>query len=638
MKSTTSDTSGSAHSPTTAAAGPGRAPPASGAPRRRAIITSALPYANGEIHLGHVASTYLPADVTCRYLRMAGTEAYYVCASDDFGTPILIQSEKEGVTPQEYVAGWNRRDREDFEAFGIRFDCFSQTSSERNVAFVQDVFARLDEAGHIFEQDVVQFYCEYDSKFLPDRYVRGTCPYCGAPDQYSDLCEACGRVPEEISDPKCSICGAAPTKRRSTHAFFRLSSFAGPLSSWLEGNENLQADIKRYVQNWITSGLSDWDITRDIPWGVPVPPRRDGDGGGAPRVFYGWFDNHLAYISSAMEFLESRGINGKEFWNSADIYHFIGKDIVYHHYLFLPAMRLGINSEFKLPDYVPTRGHLTLQSKKISKSRNWYIGLREFLQHYPADYLRYYLVAINPYSQDDLNFDWDEFAARINAELIGNLGNLVNRALGFTAKKFGGVVPEPGPFDDMDAEAASRIAGLAAETGVLMDQNHLDRALKKIMAFSSHFNQYFQHKEPWKAVPKQGPEGAADAAAAAAGSMQSAQTCMYLSINAVRSLAVTVCPFLPESAVRIWGQLGLDGSPEDSAWDGASDILIKPGHRLGSVSPLFARVEDDEIKRHKEQLGRFDDDGGDDNSAADPATDPGGNRGGKDGNHSREPQ
>ena len=638
MKSTTSDTSGSAHSPTTAAAGPGRAPPASGAPRRRAIITSALPYANGEIHLGHVASTYLPADVTCRYLRMAGTEAYYVCASDDFGTPILIQSEKEGVTPQEYVAGWNRRDREDFEAFGIRFDCFSQTSSERNVAFVQDVFARLDEAGHIFEQDVVQFYCEYDSKFLPDRYVRGTCPYCGAPDQYSDLCEACGRVPEEISDPKCSICGAAPTKRRSTHAFFRLSSFAGPLSSWLEGNENLQADVKRYVQNWITSGLSDWDITRDIPWGVPVPPRRDGDGGGAPRVFYGWFDNHLAYISSAMEFLESRGINGKEFWNSADIYHFIGKDIVYHHYLFLPAMRLGINSEFKLPDYVPTRGHLTLQSKKISKSRNWYIGLREFLQHYPADYLRYYLVAINPYSQDDLNFDWDEFASRINAELIGNLGNLVNRALGFTAKKFGGVVPEPGPFDDMDAEAASRIAGLAAETGVLMDQNHLDRALKKIMAFSSHFNQYFQHKEPWKAVPKQGSEGAADAAAAAAGSMQSAQTCMYLSINAVRSLAVTVCPFLPESAVRIWGQLGLDGSPEDSAWDGASDILIKPGHRLGSVSPLFARVEDDEIKRHKEQLGRFDDGGGDDNSAADPATDPGGNRGGKDGNHSREPQ
>ncbi len=639
MKSTTRDTQGSAPPPTTtAAAGPGRAPPASAAPRRRAIITSALPYANGEIHLGHVASTYLPADVTCRYLRMAGTEAYYVCASDDFGTPILIQSEKEGVTPQEYVAGWNRRDREDFEAFGIRFDCFSQTSSERNVAFVQDVFARLDGAGHIFEQDVVQFYCEYDSKFLPDRYVRGTCPYCGAPDQYSDLCEACGRVPEEISDPKCSICGAAPTKRRSTHAFFRLSSFAGPLSSWLEGNENLQADVKRYVQNWITSGLSDWDITRDIPWGVPVPPRRDGDGGGAPRVFYGWFDNHLAYISSAMEFLESRGINGKEFWNSADIYHFIGKDIVYHHYLFLPAMRLGINSEFKLPDYVPTRGHLTLQSKKISKSRNWYIGLREFLQHYPADYLRYYLVAINPYSQDDLNFDWDEFAARINAELIGNLGNLVNRALGFTAKKFGGVVPEPGPFDDMDEEAASRIAGLAAETRVLMDQNHLDRALKKIMAFSSHFNQYFQHKEPWKAVPKQGSEGAADAAAAAAGSMQSAQTCMYLSINAVRSIAVMVHPFLPESAMRIWGQLGLDGSPEDSAWDGASDMLIKPGHRLGSVSPLFARVEDDEIKRHKEQLGRFDDDGDDDNSTTDPATDSGGNRGGKDGNHAREPQ
>ena len=339
--------------------------------RRRAIITSALPYANGEIHLGHVASTYLPADVTCRYLRLTGAEAYYVCASDDFGTPILIQSEREGITPQEYVARWNKRDREDFESFGISFDTFSQTSSGRNVEFVQDVFLRLCRDGHIFEQDIVQFYCEHDAKFLPDRYVKGVCPYCGAQDQYSDLCEACGRVPEEISDPRCAMCGAIPTKKRSRHYFFRLSSFAEPLARWLDENANLQPDVKRYVQNWIKSGLSEWDITRDITWGVPVPDCDTGgmavadensggsiitDDDASPKVFYGWFDNHLAYISSAMALLESKGIDAKDFWNSADIYHFIGKDIVYHHYLFLPAMRLGIGSEFKLPDYIPTRG------------------------------------------------------------------------------------------------------------------------------------------------------------------------------------------------------------------------------------------------------------------------------------------
>lgn len=556
---------------------------------RKAIITSALPYANGEIHLGHVASTYLPADVTCRFLRLSGVEAYYICASDDFGTPILIQSEKEGVTPQEYVARWNARDREDFASLGIRFDHFSQTSSTANVSFVQEVFSKLDAAGHIFEREIVQFYCESDAKFLPDRYVKGSCPYCGAKDQYSDLCEECGRVPEEIVGPVCAICGATPTKRRSTHSFFRLSSFAGPLAEWLDCNKNLQKDVKKYVQNWIKTGLADWDITRDITWGVPIPKKgrnaKAGEGGDGGKVFYGWFDNHLAYISSAMEFLGKKNIDGREFWNSADIYHFIGKDIVYHHYLFLPAMRLGMGSEYKLPDHIPTRGHLTLQSRKISKSRNWYIGLREFLQHYPADYLRFYLTSINPYSQDDLNFDWDDFCVRINSELIGNLGNLINRILGFTAKSFGGMVPAPGEFDKDDCDAESRIAGLAADTGALMRQNHLDRALKSIMGFSSYFNQYFQHKEPWR---KREPDAA---------------NCIYLSVNATKSMAVAVSPFIPESAGRIWGQLGMSGSPEDAAWEDISKMEIKSGHKLGSVSPLFEPVDRDDIALYKKSIG-----------------------------------
>ena len=247
-------------------------------------------------------------------------------------------------------------------------------------------------------------------------------------------------------------------------------------------------------------------------------------------------------------------------------------------------MRLGINSEYKLPDYIPTRGHLTLQAKKISKSRNWYIGLKQFLDYYPADYLRYYLISINPYSQDDLNFDWDDFTTRINSELIGNLGNFINRALGFTKKAFDGKVPETEAFDDKDSEAEQKIKELATSVGSLLEQNHLDRALKKIMEFSSYFNQYFQHKEPWKKGP-----GTAN--------------CVFLSVNAARSLSIALFPFLPESSQKIWQQLGLDGKIYDLSWDDISSLAISSGHVLGESFPLFAKVEESDIEKYKKQLG-----------------------------------
>jgi len=545
----------------------------------KAIITSALPYANGEIHLGHVASTYLPADITTRYLKLKGVEAYYVCASDDFGTPILLQSEKEKKSPEEYVKFWNKRDYDDFTAFGIKFDSFYRTSSPENVEFVQNVFKKLQKNNHIYEKEIVQFYCKFDKKFLPDRYVIGTCPYCKAEDQYSDLCEKCGRVPEEIDNPRCSICKNPPVKEKTKHYFFKLTNFVNSLNEWLEQSPHLQKDVKKYVQNWIQDGLVDWDITRDITWGVPIPLDE-----AKGQVFYGWFDNHLAYISSTLKFLNDKGLDGKEFWNSADIYHFIGKDIVYHHYLFLPAMRFGMEKEYKLPDYIPTRGHLMLQSKKISKSRNWYIGLKDFLVLYPADYLRFYLALITPYSQDDLNFDWDEFATRINSELIGNLGNFVNRALGFTQKSFAGVIPAKEEFDDIDKEAENKIKNLSSAVGELLDQNNIDRALKKILEFSAHFNQYFQHKEPWK-------KG------------KGTNNCVYLSVNAARSIAIALFPFLPESAEKIWNQLNLKGKVEEQKWTSTSELGIEPNHTLGTVSPLFKKVEEGEIKLHKEKLG-----------------------------------
>ncbi len=560
--------------------------------RDKAVITSALPYANGEIHIGHVASTYLPADVTARFLRMKGVEAYYICASDDFGTPILVQSEREGKTPPEYVAHWNRRDREDFEALGVSFDHFGATSSPRAVGFARRAFDELLAAGHIYESDVVQPYCEADGMFLPDRYVRGTCPSCGAEDQYSDLCEACGRIPDEVVSPRCAMCGAAPVKRTSRHYFFRLGSFSAELAEWLEKSAGLQPDVKRYVLGWIRGGLADWDITRDMSWGVPVPPSGGGEGGGGaegrpppqPKVLYGWFDNHLSYISAAAEFLEGRGIDAERFWNGADVYHFIGKDIVYHHYLFLPAMRMGLGRRFKLPDYMPTRGHLTLESKKISKSRGWYIGLREFLGAYPADYLRFYLLLISPYSQDDLNFDWGDFAARVNADLIGNVGNLVNRAVGLACRRHGGVVPAPGAVGGADKDAERRITVLSEQVGRPLSENRLDKALKAILEFSASFNRYFQHSEPWK-----GGDGAA--------------TCVYTSVNAVRSMSLALHPFVPSAAAAMWGQLGLERGPGSLGWDAVSEMGIRPGHRLGGAAPLFAKIDAGDIERRRGALG-----------------------------------
>lgn len=545
-----------------------------------AVITSALPYANGDIHLGHIASTYLPADIFTRFLRLNGLNAYHICATDDFGTPILIRAEKEKKSPKEYVEYWNRQDKDDFKSLGILFDVFSNTSSKENVEFVQYVFKQLLEKGHIYDQNVIQFYCTYDNKFLPDRYVIGRCPYCNAENQYSDLCENCGRVPEQILDPKCAICGRPPVKRESKHYFFRLSSFEGKLKEWLLSNTHLQSDVKNYVISWINEGLQDWDITRDLSWGVPIPlPDAKG------KVFYGWFDNHLCYISSLVKLIKDRGGgDGKKFWNESEIYHFIGKDIIYHHYLFLPAIRLGINSEYKLPEYIPTRGHLMLQNKKISKSRNWYIGLKDFTSAFNPDYLRFYIASVVTYSQDDLNFDFDAFYERINNELIANIGNFINRALSFAQRSFQGIVPTPSNIDDtIEKELATTVY----ETGSLLSSNEIDKSLKRILKYSNYMNHYFQTNSPWA-------------------NRDTSNTTVYVSVNAVRSLAILLEPFIPFSCEKIWSQLKLGvGGVHQQVWESAKDVRAIPaGHELGKAEPIFRKIEAKEIEQWKNKLGK----------------------------------
>ncbi len=550
-----------------------------GLPWSRVVVTCALPYANGEIHLGHLTSTYLPADIFVRFCRLSGTEVIFICATDDFGTPILIAAEQEKKTPEEFVAHWNQRDITDLQDLGIIFDIFDKTSSKENIELAQHFFSELNAKGYIYAREIIQPYCPNCRKSLPDRYVRGICPFCGATDQYSDSCEKCGKVfqPGEIKNPSCAICGSKPESKGSKHFFFRLSAFTESVRSWLQENDNLQAEVKNYVLNWIKDGLQDWDITRDITWGVPIPLEE-----ARGKVLYLWFDNHLCYISTTLKLLKQKRIDGRAFWNSSTIFHFIGKDIVYHHYLFLPAMRIGVG-EYKLPEFIPTRGHLLLQGGKFSKSRGWYVGLREFLYTFPADYLRYYLAAITPYSQSDVNFDWKDFQGRINNELVANIGNFVHRTLTFIWSRFNGKVPEPDRFDDLDHEFRNRVEGLATQVGKELSSIELDRALKRILEFSNHCNQYFQRRQPWTNEEK-------------------ASNCLYLSANAVRSLAVLLEPFIPSSAEALWELLNQRGSVHEQDWNSISSLQIAPDHQIRKPKVLFRKIEDPEIEKQVERL------------------------------------
>jgi methionyl-tRNA synthetase len=555
------------------------------------IITAALPYANGEIHIGHIASTYLPADIFARYNRRIGKQVSYICGTDDYGTPVLVKAEKENKSPRDYVGFWNNADDEDFKSLGISFDFFSKTSSRENIEFVQYVFNELDKKGHIYVQDVTQFYCEHDKKFLPDRYVKGTCPVCGAENQYSDLCEKCGSIPKEILNPKCAICGRTPIKKNSQHYFFRLSAFSDKLREWLLNSNNLNSDVKNYVLHWIEKGLQDWDITRDLSWGIPIP-KLEVKG----KVFYGWFDNHLSYISSFLTYVKRQKKVGldeaRRAWNESSIYHFIGKDIVYHHYLFLPAVRMGIDYEYKLPDYMPTRGHLLLYDKKISKSRDWYISLRDFLKRNNPDYLRFYLALVTPNSQADVHFDWDDFSERINNDLIGNIGNFVNRSLSFVCRTYGGKVPAPREYDETDNDAIVEINRISQDVGEFLKKNESDRGLKRVLEFSRYFNQYFQKKQPWKSLGSYMSSGNAYVDNPN-NRVNEISTTLFVAVNAVSSLAILLEPFIPFSSEKIWSQLRMEASSalKRQPWKNASNLNIEPGHIIAEIKPIFQKID-----------------------------------------------
>lgn len=546
---------------------------------KKVLVTAALPYANGPLHLGHIRSTYLPADIFVRFQRSMGNDAIYVCATDEHGTPIVTSAEVSGKSPEEFVRYYHEKDKMEFERLGFSFDIFHRTSSMENKEMAQHFFLRLKENGYLYEKEVEQAYCVRCKRFLPDRFVVGKCPHCGAEGIYSDYCEMCGRALRqgELLEPKCITCGNKPVVRKSRHYFLKLSAFSKKLERWLKENKNLQQEVVHYVLNWIKEGLQDWDITRDMDWGVPVPGEKG-------KVLYVWFDAPIGYVSSTKAWAERESRSWEEWWKGdAEIYHFIGKDIIYHHYLFWPAILMGIEEGFRLPDHIPTRGYLNLEGKKFSKSRGWFVSLDDFLNEFPADYLRYYETMITGYDLQDADFLWKDFQKRINNELVANVGNFIYRTLVMLKKKCGSRVPEPKGLDERDEAMLRKIGEMWKRTTEEMERIRLRRGLEELMSLSSELNKYLSEKEPWKEEDQ-----------------RKVDNCIYVCMRGVTALGIMLEPFLPFSAKRLFSMLGI--GDDGRGWELAPKEILEPGKEIGEIEPLFHKISDADIDRQIRKL------------------------------------
>jgi len=499
---------------------------------KRYLVTAALPYANGPLHLGHLRSTYFPGDIYSRFLRMLGEDVLYICATDEHGTPIIVNSEKKNKTPQEFVDYYYNYDKKMFEKINVNFDSFHRTSSKENIELSQRFFNLMNENGYIYTKEIEQLFCEKCNRPLPDRLVKGSCPYCGEVDQYGDACEVCGRVikVEQLVNPYCSTCKTPPVKKPSVHYFFKLNEFSDELKKWLIENKNLQEDVKNYVLSWIESGLNEWDITRDLNWGVPVPNEKN-------LVFYVWFDAPIAYISST----QFKTSGWEKYWKSEDseIVHFIGKDISYHHYLFWPAMLMSVKDGYQLPHSIPVRGYLNLQGKKFSKSKGWYVSIEEFLEHFSSDYLRYYITALTPHSSTDADFYWKDFMLKINNELVANVGNFLYRTLSMSKKHFPEIIPD----SEVDQEMLNKINETSKKVELLVREYKVKEAMDVILKLSSEFNAYLSSNEPWK---KEGEEKT---------------KILLTSLYGVHAISVLMNPYLPEITIELRKSLGLENKP-----------------------------------------------------------------------------
>jgi methionyl-tRNA synthetase len=552
------------------------------------VVTSAWPYVNNVPHLGNLIGSILSADIFARYLRLKGEDVVFVSGSDEHGTPIEIEAIKRGVHPRELTDQAHAYVSKLFQEFGISFDNYTRTESETHKEYVREVMTKLHENGYVFKQDELLPYCPRDRRFLPDRFVVGTCPYCGYPKAYGDQCDNCGRLltPTELREPRCAICGGSVTFRKSTHWFFDLPKLQEKLEKWLR-ESRLPPNVKNYSLKWVEEGLKPRSLTRDNEWGIPAPfPGAEG------KTVYVWFEALLGYVSATKEYWARRGNpdKWKEYWmdSSTRTVYFIGKDNIPFHAIILPALLMATGDPYTLPWYISATEYLMYEGEQFSKSRRWGIWVDEALELLPADYWRFALIKMRPEARDT-NFTWSEFARIVNSDMNDDIGNYVNRVLKFIEGRMGGVVPEPGDFTDTDASFAEKVKSLVDRVGALIEQFRLKQALEEVVELARSGNQYLNAKEPWSKI-KTDPKDAA--------------TTMYVAVNSVAVLAVALAPFVPSSAERLWRMLGMGETVhKPGIWSEARNFMIRPGHRIGKPEPLFRKLPED-FEKNAEKLLR----------------------------------
>ena len=552
---------------------------------KRYLVTTALPYANGPVHIGHLAGVYIPADTYVRYLRMKGAEVLFVGGSDEHGVPITIKAEKEGCTPQDIVDRYHELIKKSFEELGISYNIYSRTTSKMHAATASEFFQKLYNEGKFIERESEQYFDPERQKFLSDRYIVGTCPKCGAEGAYGDQCEKCGSSlsPDELINPHSQLSGAALVKKMTKHWYLPLDQYEPWLHEWiLEGHKEWKTNVYGQVKSWLAAGLQPRAVTRDLDWGVPVPIK-----GAEGKVLYVWFDAPIGYISNTKELCEKTGDNWERWWKDSDtkMVHFIGKDNIVFHCIIFPCMLKAYGDGYIVPENVPANEFLNLENDKISTSRNWAVWLHEYLQEFPGkqDVLRYVLTANAPETKDN-NFTWKDYQDRNNNELLSIFGNFVNRTIVLTHKYYNGVVPALENLTEADQAVVKEMNAFPEQVGTSIETYRFREALSELMNLARLGNRYLTENEPWK-VFKTDPERV--------------KTVMALSLQIVAKLAILAEPFLPFSAQKLQAMIGLT----NNSWDTTKETILLPsGHVIGQAELLFEKVEDSVVESQLKKL------------------------------------
>jgi len=547
------------------------------------FVGVAWPYANGPLHLGHIAGAYLPADIFARYHRLKGNKVLMVSGSDQHGAPITIRAEQESTTPQSIADKYHQQFVDCWNKLGISFDLFTTTGTLNHTQVTHDIFSTLLSRGHIYKDSMLQAFCPKCQRFLPDRYLEGTCPSCGFDQARGDECDECGKPlnPSDLKDIRCHLCSATPRFESSEHFFLRLSSFQDELASWVRGQTHWRRNVLSTTWKFLDEGLRDRAVTRDLDWGVVVPQP-----GFERKRIYVWIEAVIGYLSASKEWAKLQGDDKawQAFWQEdAKSYYFIGKDNIFFHTIIWPAMLMGYDS-LNLPYDVPGNEFLTIEGKKLSTSRNWAIWLHDYLERYDADPLRY-ILAVNMPETGDSDFSWHEFFRRNNNELVATYGNLAHRVLTFAYRNFDGVVPAPGELDEQSRSLLNQAEITLDDVDSLLHRCEFKSAIKRAMNLAQEANRFLDEQAPWKTI-KTEPEISAKS--------------VYTVLSVLAALKTIFYSFLPFSSEKLHHLLGFDGNVEEQGWE---IQFLPPGQRIHQPQPLFVKLDEDIVTEETSRLG-----------------------------------